>query len=120
MKIENVLHRFSCISFLSNPPWSLLPHGKSMLQAIKRVQVIKLLSYQAIKFITGQDRSSPPEVYCKRVVLKNFPKFTRKHLCQSLFFDKVAGLRPETLSKKRLWHMRFLVNFANFLRVPFL
>ena len=26
-------------------------------------------------------------------VLKNVPKFTGKHLCQSLFFNKVAGLR---------------------------
>ena len=29
-------------------------------------------------------------------VLRNFAKFTWKHLCQSLYFDKVAGLRPET------------------------
>ena len=29
----------------------------------------------------------------KKVVLRNFPKFTVKHLCQSLFFNKVAGLR---------------------------
>ena len=28
--------------------------------------------------------------------LKNFAKFTGKHLCQSLFFKKVAGLRPYT------------------------
>ena len=28
-------------------------------------------------------------------VLINFPKFTGKHLCQSLFLNKVAGLRPE-------------------------
>ena len=27
----------------------------------------------------------------KKVVLRNFPKFTGKHLCQSLFFNKVAG-----------------------------
>ena len=27
-------------------------------------------------------------------VLRNFTKFTEKHLCQSLFFNKVAGLRP--------------------------
>ena len=26
-------------------------------------------------------------------VLKNFAKFTEKHLCQSLFFNKVQGLR---------------------------
>ena len=32
-------------------------------------------------------------VLCEKVVLKNFSKLTRKHLCQSLFFNKVAGLR---------------------------
>ena len=53
-------------------------------------------------------------------VLRNFPKFTGKHLCQSLFFNKVAGLRPATLLKKRLWHRCFPVNFAKFLRTPFL
>ena len=30
----------------------------------------------------------------KKGVLKNFEKFTKKDLCQSLFFDKVVGLRP--------------------------
>ena len=29
-------------------------------------------------------RSSRPEVFCKKGVLKNFGKFTGKHLCQSL------------------------------------
>ena len=38
-------------------------------------------------------RSSRPKVFFKEGVLKNLAKFTRKHLCQSLFFDKVAGLR---------------------------
>ena len=32
-------------------------------------------------------------------VLRNFAKFTEKHLCHSLFFNKVAGLRPETLAQ---------------------
>ena len=36
-----------------------------------------------------RDRSSRPEVFCKKVVLRNFSKFTGKHLCQSLFFNKV-------------------------------
>ena len=36
----------------------------------------------------------------KKGVLKNFTKFTGKHLCQSLFFNKVAGLRPATLLKR--------------------
>ena len=32
--------------------------------------------------------------------LKNFTKFTGKLLCQSLFFNKVTGLKPATLLKK--------------------
>ena len=35
-------------------------------------------------------------------------------------FNKVAGLRPATLLKKRLWHRYVPVNFAKFLRTPFL
>ena len=65
-------------------------------------------------------RSSRPEVFCKKDVLRNFAKFTGKHLCQSLFFNKVAGLRPATLLKKRLWHRSFHANFAKFLRTPIL
>ena len=40
-----------------------------------------------------RSRSSRPEVFRKKGVLRNLTKFTRKHLCQSLFFNKVAGLR---------------------------
>ena len=34
-------------------------------------------------------------------VLRNFLKFTGKHMCQGLFFNKVASLRPATLLKKK-------------------
>ena len=54
-------------------------------------------------------RSSRPEVFCKKGVLRNFAKFTGKQLCQSLFFNKVAGLR----------HRYFPVKFAKFLRTSF-
>ena len=43
-------------------------------------------------------------------VLRNFTKFTGKHLCQSLFFNKVAGLRHrcspvnDTYIGTRIWH----------------
>ena len=63
--------------------------------------------------------SSHPEVFCKKGVLRNFTKFTGKRLCQSLFFNKVAGLRPSTLFKKRVWHRCFPVNFVEFLGTPF-
>ena len=43
----------------------------------------------------------------KKGFLRNFSKFTGKHLC-------------ERLLKKSLWHWCFPVNFAKFLRTPFL
>ena len=55
----------------------------------------------------------------KKGVLINLVKFTGKDLCWSLFFNKVAGLRPATLLKKRLWHWCFPVDFTKFLRTPF-
>ena len=65
-------------------------------------------------------RSSRLEVFCRKGVLRSFAKFTAKHLCQSLFFNKVTGLRPKILLKKRLWHRHFSVNFSKFLRTRFL
>ena len=41
-------------------------------------------------------RSSQMRCSIIKCVLRNFAKFTEKHLCQSLFFNKAAGLRPET------------------------
>ena len=72
--------------------------------------------------VSSKARSSPSEVSCKRAILRNFAKFTGKHLYQSLFFNKVAGLRPATLLKKRLWHRCkcFSADFAKFLRAPLL
>ena len=63
-------------------------------------------------------RSSRLEVFCRKDVLRNFAKFTGKHLRQSLSFNKVAGLRPATLLKKRLRYMCFPVDFPKFLRTP--
>ena len=50
-------------------------------------------------------------------VLENFAYFTRKYLCWSLFFNKVAGLQ---LYYRRLEQKCFPVKFVKFLRTPFL
>ena len=42
-------------------------------------------------------------LFCKKNILRNFAKFTGKHLRQSLFFNKVA----------------FSCGFCKFLRTPF-
>ena len=65
-------------------------------------------------------RSSHQRCSMKKGVLRNLAKFTGKHLCRCLFFNKGAGLRPATLLKRRLWYRCFPVNFAKFLRTPIL
>ena len=61
-----------------------------------------VLNYNQVQFFTLFLASKVPE--CVRiflteaatggVLLRNFAKFAEKHLYQSLFFDKVAGVRP--------------------------
>ena len=60
----------------------------------------------------------------KKGVLRNFAKSTGKHICQGLFFNKVAGLclffnkiaglRPATLVEKELGTGVFLWVLRNF------
>ena len=67
-------------------------------------------------------RSNHRRCPIKELALQNFAKFRRKHMCWSLFFNKVADLRPQvclTLLKKRLRQRRFPLNFVKFLRTPF-
>ena len=49
----------------------------------------------------------------------NFAKIHRKTPVPGLFCNKVAGLAPSALLKRRLWHRCFPVNFVKFLRRPF-
>ena len=60
-------------------------------------------------------RSSHPELFCPKGILKKFTKFTGKHLCQNIFLNKIAG-RPATLLNTILRHRCFPVNFGKLLR----
>ena len=64
-------------------------------------------------------KRSCSEVFYKKVVLRNFAKFTGKHLCQGLSFNKVVG-RALQLDWKRDWHRCFPANIVKILRTPFL
>ena len=65
-------------------------------------------------------QKQPAVTLYKKGVLKNFTKFIRKHMHWSLFFNKVVGLRPATLLKKRLERRHIPVNFVKLFRTPFL
>ena len=106
--------------FLSN--W----YNKFQQDSVYFVKNVVTFCYQTMTNLTTKIendaflRSSRPDVFHKKGgVLRNFAKFTRKHLCQRLFFNKTAHHRPATLFKKSLWHRCFPVNFANFLRITF-
>ena len=73
-----------------------------------------------LKIIFRILRSTHRRCSVKKGVIGNFAKSTGKHLCQSLFFNKVTGLRPATLFKERLWHWLFFVSFGKFPRKAFL
>ena len=58
-------------------------------------------------------------MFFEKGALRNFAKFTEKtHVSESVF-NKIAGLWPATLVKKRLSYRFFAVNFAKFLRTLF-
>ena len=55
----------------------------------------------------------------QKAVLRDFPKFRRKHLCQSLFITKVEG-QGRQLYLKRDPGTGVSCEFAKFGRAPFL
>ena len=55
-----------------------------------RQNQIKLELSEEIMVMWREKQS--PEVFCEKGILRNFAKLTGKHLCQSLFFNKAAGL----------------------------
>ena len=76
---------------------------------------ICLYIYCYIVYIYFLVPNSITQKFFKKEVLKNLAKFIGKHLCWNLFFNKVAGLRPATLSKKKVFSCEFYLIFKNIL-----
>ena len=60
--------------------WSKLWLGSSRMKTHW-----KDFEYPLTIFVESSIKKHPPEVFYEKVVLKNFAKFTRKHLCQRCF-----------------------------------
>ena len=90
-------------------------------QTISQLQksFCELFRWSLFNSLKANVRSSHRRCSMKKGILKNLSKFTEKHLCQSLFFNKVAGLGPAILLKRWLWHKCFPMNFVKFSRTPF-
>ena len=72
------------------------------------------------KFQTITSRSSRPEVFCEKGVLKNFTKFTGKYLCLSLFFNKLKHFFIKKQILAQVFSCEFCEIFKNtfFYRAP--
>ena len=77
--IKRILHNLYCESFY---------------ETIK-CWIIMLCAFKVDNKDINQYRGSHRGVFCKNSGLRNFTKFPGKHLCKSLFFDKVACWDPQ-------------------------
>ena len=70
---------------------SIRRYGRSGMQPVKSVWLIldfdlKARVLPSLERESWRARSSHPEVFCKKGILRNFVKFTGKHMCWSLIF----------------------------------
>ena len=71
-----------------------------------------------VKSYSSEYRSSHWRCSVRKGVLRNYAKITGKHLCQSLFFNKVAG-RSSTLLKKKTLAQVFSCEFCEIFKNTF-
>ena len=71
---------------------AFLVNLEQILPCLKRQQVLSFTSYNKKLSSLPTKRSNHRWCSIKKAVLKNFAKFTGKHLFRNLFFNKVAGL----------------------------
>ena len=103
LKCPFITHVFLLITFFGN---AFLTLGI--------ISLINLL-YPKLRCSTSIfHRSSHQRYSVKKGVPRNSTKLTGKHLCQSLFFNKVAGVRSETLLKRDFDTGAFLWALGNF------
>ena len=112
--------RVASSRMVSSVSWIFDVAGSTKTLNLSQKLRLKIYRIERLNGIHEIQKQSLEVFYMQKGVLRNFTKFTGKHLCQSLFFNKVAGPRSATLLKKRLWHRCFPMNLAKFLRTPFL
>ena len=92
------------IKFHLKPTATFLRKQLTALDMVLNTPLSHVLSTQYYNTDVCKDpndyRSTRPEVFYKKGVLRNFAKFVGKHLCQSLVFSKVAGLQVCNFFKK--------------------
>ena len=74
-------------------------------------KLLRTLFFPEHLWMTALD-SPHLHMFCKMDVLKDFAIITGKHLCWSLFFNKVTSLKVSNFIRKRHQHSCFPVNIT--------
>ena len=85
---------------LTNFPFKNIMHGDAyfwMSLMLNDLHPTYKIETKIFFFFMLQKQS--PTVFCKKGFLENFKKFTRKHLCQSLFFNKCHKASKDSYHK---------------------
>ena len=112
------LQFFKLLSMLTSPEVFSEPTQISEMKTIsyfcKKIYLTFLCSDICVLMFRGFTKS---QWRCSvgKGALRNFAKFTGKHLCQSLFLIKLQTLACNFI-KIRFWHRCFPVNLVKFLR----
>ena len=88
-------------------------------QTSKMEFFVKIVTSKETNPLLRRFRSSHRKYSVKKGALRNFAKLTGKDLCQSLLFNKVAGLWPVTLLKKVTLAQAFLCEFCEIFKNTF-
>ena len=91
-------------------------HNDILLTCVKHSR-----NFSYFEILNYTFKKQPSDCSIKKGVLKNFTKFTRKHLCQSLYFDKVACCRTQACNviKKQTPTQAFSGEFCEIFKSTF-
>ena len=100
-----------CTAFQSMA-WSLIVYKNTIKNCSTTLQAFFFLSFSL-------HHKQLSKMFCKKGVLRNFAKFTGKHLCQSLIFNKAGGLEfceffKNTFSTEHLQTTASVASFISF------
>ena len=103
--------------------FGILPRGLNNCRLLFCLLIYKTLLYMHIHQLFPNLYSIFPRFYCaseaatgvfyKKTALESFTKVTGKHLCRSLFFTKVEGLRPKKETSTQVFSYELCEIFKN-------
>ena len=91
-----------------------------MYKVLQTNILVRIYYYHSFTLMTSLMKEAVVRRCSVKKVFLQVSQNSQENTCARVSFNKVAGLSPATLLKKRLWHRCFPVDFVKFLRTPFI